>query len=132
MKRHSELGRDIVAGAGMPEIADWVYHLHERWDGRGYPDGVAAEDIPLESRLLSAADALEAMTSNRIYRAGMCVDDALAELERGAGSQFDPEVVRRLVELVRSGEWELSAGRTDDEVAGGDGARPRPVPTARC
>ncbi len=100
MRRHSELGRDIIAGAGLEEIATWVMHLHERFDGRGYPDGLAAEAIPLESRILHCADALEAMTSSRIYRPGMEVERAVAELERGAGSQFDPQVAAVLVDLV--------------------------------
>jgi diguanylate cyclase (GGDEF)-like protein len=104
MRRHSELGRDIIAGAGLEEIAEWVLRLHERFDGRGYPDGLAAEEIPLESRVLHCADALEAMTSSRIYRPGMEVERALAELERGAGSQFDPQVALVLVELVREGD----------------------------
>jgi diguanylate cyclase (GGDEF)-like protein len=104
MRRHSELGRDIIAGAGMTEIADWVLHLHERCDGGGYPGGVSAESIPLESRILAAADALEAMTYPRVYRPALTLDDALAELERGAGGQFDAEVALRLVELVRTGE----------------------------
>ena len=103
MRRHSELGRDIIAGAGLEEIATWVLHLHERFDGRGYPDGLAADDIPLESRILHCADALEAMTSSRIYRPGMAVERALAELERGAGSQFDPQVAAALVDLVVDG-----------------------------
>jgi len=104
MRRHSELGRDIIAGAGMTEIADWVCHLHERFDGRGYPFGIAGEDIPLESRILAAADALEAMTYARVYRPALMLEDALAELEGAAGSQFDPLVAASLVELVRSGE----------------------------
>jgi diguanylate cyclase (GGDEF)-like protein len=104
MRRHSELGRDIIAGAGMTEIADWVLHLHERYDGGGYPSGAAGEEIPLESRILAAADALEAMTYPRVYRPALAMDDALAELERGAGPQFDPQVATKLVELVSSGE----------------------------
>jgi diguanylate cyclase (GGDEF)-like protein len=103
MQRHSTLGRDIVAGAGMPEIAEWVLYLHERWDGRGYPDKLAGEDIPLASRVLGVADAFEAMTSSRLYRRGMAVDKALIELEQSAGQQFDPTVAQRMVELVRSG-----------------------------
>jgi HD-GYP domain-containing protein (c-di-GMP phosphodiesterase class II) len=104
MRRHSELGRDIIAGAGMTEIADWVLHLHERYDGAGYPQGVSGQDIPLESRILAAADALEAMTYPRVYRPALTMEEALAELEQGAGSQFDPLVALRLVDLVRSGE----------------------------
>jgi diguanylate cyclase (GGDEF)-like protein len=103
MQRHSTLGRDIVAGAGMPEIADWVLYLHERWDGRGYPDRLEGDDIPLASRVLGVADAFEAMTSSRLYRRGMAVDKALEELERSAGEQFDPTVAQRMVDLVRSG-----------------------------
>jgi diguanylate cyclase (GGDEF)-like protein len=103
MRRHSELGRDIIAGAGLEEIATWVLHLHERFDGRGYPAALVAEEIPLESRILHCADALEAMTSSRIYRPGMPIEHALAELERGAGTQFDPQVAAVLIDLVRDG-----------------------------
>jgi diguanylate cyclase (GGDEF)-like protein len=132
MKRHSELGRDIIAGAGMPEVAEWVYRLHERPDGRGYPAGLSGDSIPFESALLSAADALEAMTSKRIYRAPMPVEDALAELERGAGTQFDPRVAERLVELVRSGELELRMGRAEGAASSAGAAGIRPAQTADC
>ena len=104
MKRHSELARDIISGAGMPEIAAWVMHLHERVDGSGYPGGLSGEAIPFESRVLHAADALEAMTSSRVYRAALPIEVALSELDAGAGTQFDAEVVSALVGLVRSGE----------------------------
>ncbi len=104
MRRHSELGRDIIAGAGLEEIATWVLHLHERFDGRGYPEGLEGEEIPLASRILHCADALEAMTSSRIYRPGMPLERALEEIENGAGSQFDPRVAATLVALVRTGD----------------------------
>jgi diguanylate cyclase (GGDEF)-like protein len=113
MKRHSELGRDIIAGAGMGAIADWVCHLHERFDGGGYPARLAGDSIPLESRILSVADALEAMTYPRVYRPALSLEAALAELERGAGSQFDPDVAARLVELVRSGELQVGNSAID-------------------
>jgi diguanylate cyclase (GGDEF)-like protein len=103
MQRHSTLGRDIIAGAGMPEISEWVLYLHERWDGRGYPDRLEGEDIPLASRVLGVADAFEAMTSSRLYRRGMPVEKALTELEKSAGQQFDPTVANRMVDLIRSG-----------------------------
>ena len=103
MQRHSALGRDIIEGAGMPDIADWVLYLHERWDGRGYPEKLAGEDIPLASRVLGVADAFEAMTSSRLYRRGMPVEKALTELEKSAGAQFDPQVAQRMVDLVRAG-----------------------------
>src|SRR5829696_928779 len=103
MQRHSTLGRDIVQGAGMPEIADWVLSLHERWDGCGYPHKLEGEDIPLASRVLGVADAFEAMTSSRLYRRGMPVEKALQELEKSSGEQFDPAVAQRLVDLIRAG-----------------------------
>ena len=103
MKRHSELGRDIVAGAGLEDVADWVLHLHQRFDGRGYPGGLAGQAIPFESRVLHCADALEAMTSSRVYREGLPIKTTLAELEDGAATQFDPDLVEKLVDLVRSG-----------------------------
>ena len=103
MQRHSALGRDIVQGAGMPEIADWVLYLHERWDGRGYPHKLEGEEIPLASRVLGVADAFEAMTSSRLYRRGMAVEKALVELEKSAGQQFDPTVAQCMVDLVRAG-----------------------------
>jgi diguanylate cyclase (GGDEF)-like protein len=103
MQRHSTLGRDIVQGAGMPEIAEWVLYLHERWDGQGYPHKLEGEEIPLASRVLAVADAFEAMTSSRLYRRGMPVEKALLELEKSAGWQFDPAVAQRMVDLVRGG-----------------------------
>ena len=104
MRRHSELGRDIIAGAGMPDVAEWVLHLHERWDGSGYPDGLAGEAIPLESRLLHCADALEAMTSSRVYRSALPLEVAIDELEHGKGTAFDPVVAEVLLNLLRTGE----------------------------
>jgi diguanylate cyclase (GGDEF)-like protein len=103
MQRHSTLGRDIVQGAGMPEIAEWVLYLHERWDGQGYPQKLEGEEIPLASRVLGVADAFEAMTSSRLYRRGMAVEKALEELEQSAGRQFDPAVAQLMVDLVRAG-----------------------------
>jgi diguanylate cyclase (GGDEF)-like protein len=103
MRRHAELGRAIIAGAGMPDIADWVGHIHERIDGRGYPDGLAGEEIPVESRLLHVADALEAMTCPRLHREPKDAFAAVAELEAHAGTQFDPGMVAVMARLVREG-----------------------------
>jgi diguanylate cyclase (GGDEF)-like protein len=115
MRRHSELGRDIIAGAGMEEVAGWVLYLHERFDGRGYPDGLKGDQIPLESRVLHVADALEAMTSSRVYRKALPLEEAIAEIEAGAGSQFDPGLSALMVKLVRSGEVEVDADEPDAE-----------------
>ncbi|HEX6702589.1 MAG TPA: HD domain-containing phosphohydrolase, partial [Gaiellaceae bacterium] len=83
---------------GVTPIAEWILHHHERWDGRGYPDRLPADAIPLGARILFVADAFDAMTSERVYRKPLDPDDALAELERCAGSQFDPEIVSALAE----------------------------------
>ena len=77
---------------------------HERWDGTGYPHGLAGEDIPVEARLLGVADAFDAMTSERSYRPALSVEQALAELKRCAGSQFDPELAETFVDGWRRGE----------------------------
>ena len=108
MRRHPLIGERILrAVPGMEEVAAIVRASHERPDGRGYPDGLSGAAIPLEARIISACAAYHAMLSDRSYRAGMIVDDALAELERCAGSRFDPEVVRVLSSVaLRSPEPE--------------------------
>jgi HD-GYP domain-containing protein (c-di-GMP phosphodiesterase class II) len=88
----------------MDDVAEWVLHLHERYDGAGYPFGLAGDQIPLQSRILHVADALEAMTSSRVYRTALPLDAALGELENGLGTQFDPDCGRLLIELVKNGE----------------------------
>jgi diguanylate cyclase (GGDEF)-like protein/putative nucleotidyltransferase with HDIG domain len=107
LERHSELGRAMLAGAGMPEAARWVYHLHERFDGRGYPDGLAGRQIPVESRILHAADALDKMTRPHSYRRHRPLREALAELAFGAGTRLDPELSQRLIQLVQGGKLKI-------------------------
>ena len=80
---------------------------HERWDGKGYPRGLAGEEIPISARCLALADAYDAMTTDRPYRKGMPPEMAAAEIERSAGSQFEPELARIFVSLIRSGELRL-------------------------
>jgi diguanylate cyclase (GGDEF)-like protein/putative nucleotidyltransferase with HDIG domain len=103
MQRHSELGRAMLAGAGMPELARWVHHLHERYDGEGYPYGIAGSDIPVESRILHVADALDHMTRASSLRRSRPLREALAEMSYCAGSRVDPEIADRAIELVQSG-----------------------------
>ena len=80
----------------MPDdVVEAVYHHHERWNGCGYPDGISGEDIPLGARLIALADAFEAMTAHRTYQAQRTLMQALEELCRCAGSQFDPALVAR-------------------------------------
>jgi diguanylate cyclase (GGDEF)-like protein/putative nucleotidyltransferase with HDIG domain len=96
MKTHSKLGYRIVRGAELEQEAEWILHHHERLDGRGYPDGLSGDAVPLESRIILVADAFEAMTSDRPYRRGQPERTALAELARHAGTQFDPDAVAAL------------------------------------
>jgi HD-GYP domain-containing protein (c-di-GMP phosphodiesterase class II) len=79
------------------QVHPLVRSAHERWDGRGYPDGLAAGEIPLGARIISACDAFHAMTSDRPYRAAMPAEDAIAELRRHSDDQFDPAVVDAVV-----------------------------------
>lgn len=105
MKRHCEIGHRIVQSS--PEllpIADWVLKHQERWDGKGYPLGIAGADIPLECRILSIVDAYDAMTSDRPYRQAMSHAKAVEELKCNAGSQFDPNLVALFLQLLC--EWE--------------------------
>ncbi|RKQ84837.1 diguanylate cyclase (GGDEF)-like protein/putative nucleotidyltransferase with HDIG domain [Solirubrobacter pauli] len=100
MQAHAVLGFEIVQAAGLPQEAQWVRHHHERVDGRGYPDGLAGDAIPPESRIILVADAYEAMTSDRPYRNAPGQTFAVEELQRGAGTQFDARVVEALCRVV--------------------------------
>jgi diguanylate cyclase (GGDEF)-like protein len=104
MRGHSQLGYDIVCAADRPVEATWIRHHHERIDGSGYPDGLAGDDVPLESRVILVADAFEAMTADRPYRAHREVARALAELERCSGTQFDADCVTALRAIVTRSE----------------------------
>ena len=101
MQRHSELGEGIVGThEAMREIATIVRHHHERYDGSGYPDGLAGTAIPIGARIIAVADAFSAMTSDRVYRWAIGVEHAWAELRRHAGHQFDPQIVDLFAEAV--------------------------------
>ncbi|MDQ5808202.1 MAG: HD domain-containing protein [Actinomycetota bacterium] len=101
VRSHPARGARLVADVpGLEGVAPWLRAHHERWDGRGYPDRLAGERIPLAARIIHACDAFDAMTRDRCYRCALPVDAACAEIAAGAGSQFDPVVARVLVAVV--------------------------------
>src|SRR3954469_3539948 len=106
VETHPELGERIIAPIDRLQVVrPIVRHCHERWDGRGYPDGVAGEDIPLESRIIFVCDAYHAMTTDRPYRRRLSHREAVRRLQEAAGSQFDPHVVEvALRVLEQSGD----------------------------
>jgi len=103
MKEHPALGASmIVSGAeALQPLAPIVRHHHEHVDGSGYPDGLARENIPMEARILSVADAFDAMTHERAYRKALSTEEALGEIQRGAGTRFDSGVVEAFLDVVR-------------------------------
>src|SRR5688572_27265888 len=109
MKEHPVIGERILrAIPGLGSVARIVRHEHERWDGNGYPDGIAGDAIPVGSRIILACDAYHAMTSDRPYRKAMSHEEALRDLRKNAGTQFDPQVVEALLGCLY-GDRELSA-----------------------
>ena len=94
VRRHSEIGQQLIDGVdGFTPAAPIVRHHHERWDGRGYPDGLAGDGIPIGARLIAVADSYDAMTSDRNYRRALPHETAIAELRAMSGTQFDPWIV---------------------------------------
>ena len=105
IRAHPIAGARLIESVpGFRPALPYVLHHHEWWDGTGYPHGLAGEEIPIEARLLGVADAFDAMTSVRSYRAALSVEQALVELQRCAGSQFDPGLAETFVDGWRAGD----------------------------
>ncbi len=116
IKRHPEIGYRILSSVNdMAEMAEYVLSHHERWDGKGYPQGLKETEIPYLSRIIAVVDAYDAMTRNRAYRLAMPEKAALEELERNAGTQFDPEIIRVFLERpdVRYSDLEAESDTVD-------------------
>jgi two-component system cell cycle response regulator len=120
MRQHTVAGERIISsGNALADIGPIVRSSHERWDGRGYPDGLVGEEIPHGARIISVCDSYQAMTSDRPYRKAMSVEVALAELRAGAGHQFDPEVVAAFLRAqAREAHTGAVAGQSGDGPPG--------------
>ncbi|MCX6045174.1 MAG: HD-GYP domain-containing protein [Chloroflexi bacterium] len=101
IKRHPDIGADLVASSQcLHHLAPLIRYHHERWDGRGYPAGLMGEEIPLEARILNISDSVEAMASDRPYHRAMSLHEIITEVQRCAGSQFEPAVVEAFVRIA--------------------------------
>ncbi len=105
MRRHTLIGERIVTRAeALAPVGPLIRSSHERWDGTGYPDGLHGEQIPLGARIVAVCDAYAAMTTDRVYRSAVAANEALAELRRCAGTQFDPKVVAAFAAVLADGD----------------------------
>jgi diguanylate cyclase (GGDEF)-like protein/putative nucleotidyltransferase with HDIG domain len=112
LERHTQIGHRMLESLGVDPVADWVLHHHERWDGSGYPDRLRGDQIPLGARIIFVADAYDAMTSDRAYRGRLTPRAAVEELQRCAGTQFDPSIVATFAsELVGQAPAAAAAAR---------------------
>jgi diguanylate cyclase (GGDEF)-like protein/PAS domain S-box-containing protein len=108
IKQHPEAGRRILSSIDdFKVIAEYIQAHHERWDGKGYPDGISGNQIPIESRIISVADAYDAMTSERSYRESMGREVAVEEIKKNSGSQFDPAVVEAFLAIEMPDDWNV-------------------------
>lgn len=133
MKTHTVEGERMLAQVGglLADVGLVVRASHERWDGGGYPDGLAGEAIPIAARIVSACDAFNAMTTDRSYRKSLGVEVAVSELHKNAGTQFDPAVVEALVAVVTEPapepEWQLQIGSGEPAPAPLPAGTPKPA-----
>ena len=101
IKQHPEIGYRIAQSSpDLAFIAKGILTHHERWDGTGYPRGLKGEDIPLSSRILAIVDAYDVMVSGRAYKEKMSTEDAIEEIERTSGTQFDPNLAKIFIEII--------------------------------
>jgi putative nucleotidyltransferase with HDIG domain len=118
METHTVEGQRMLdrVGGVLREVGQIVRSSHERWDGAGYPDGLSAEEIPLESSIVSVCDAFSAMTTDRPYRKALGLDKAISELRGNAGSQFCPAVVEAMVELIEADAAMVGPANVEEEI----------------
>ncbi len=129
IKTHTLEGEKMLSQVGgfMRDVGLLVRSHHERWDGRGYPDGLAGEDIPLEARVIACCDSWNAMRTDRVYRNALPLEVALEELNSGAGSQFDPQLVQALLPIIERTEGKPVLADAEPRAQ----LRPQPSPLPR-
>ena len=117
MKVHTVVGGEILERVGFPyPVVPVVRHHHERWDGRGYPDGLSGDEIPITARILTISDSFDSMREDRQYRKAMTRDEAIATLKEGAGTVFDPYIVRAFLDQLEEFESEIRERRVEPQV----------------
>lgn len=119
MKQHTLVGSDILKDIDMiPGVDIGTKYHHERYDGRGYPEGLKGEEIPYIARIIAVADAFDAMTSNRVYRKHLTYEKVMSELKKGEGTQFDPEIAKVMEQLILEGAVrDMSPDMIVDEIS---------------
>lgn len=118
IRQHPEIGDTIVGKLRVfHSVGDIVRHHHERFDGKGYPDGLRGQDISLGARIVAVADAFDAMTSTRAYRQVFTLSQALEETKRCRGTQFDPDIVAVLVDLAAKHKLPVNGGEEIGSLA---------------
>ena len=111
IKSHPIVSAQIIQSTSLKEMVTIVRAHHERWDGQGYPDGLEAESIPLEARILAVADTFDAMTTDRPYRKALSTEDALAEIDRCSGTQFDPDICLIFLQLFATKNGQVAENK---------------------
>jgi putative nucleotidyltransferase with HDIG domain len=120
MKRHPNIGAEILERMeGFLDLVPIVRHHHERWDGKGYPDGLQGDEIPLGARIMAVADTADAMLSDRPYRPTRSLKEVSVEIQRLSGTQFDPQVAEAFIKLLKDKErgfFKNSAATVDQKL----------------
>jgi HD-GYP domain-containing protein (c-di-GMP phosphodiesterase class II) len=109
IRKHSIFGEDYLKGINeLSFLSSFIRHHHERWDGNGYPDGLTSNEIPYECRILSLADAFDAMISDRCYRNALSIEEALKEIDMDKGRQFDPYLSKQFITYIELHNYGLN------------------------
>jgi putative nucleotidyltransferase with HDIG domain len=132
MKSHTVEGQRVLARIGgfMDDVGRLVRSHHERWDGHGYPDALAGEDIPLEARIIACCDTWNAMRTDRAYRSALSHEVALTELVANSGSQFDPEIIEAFLQVIKQAQPETTShheSRAQSHFDDAEVATPQPL-----